>query len=102
MGGRTLSLATQRVLHVLLDSPGSDHYGLEIMKATGLKSGSLYPILSRLEDNGWIEGRWEEIDASAEGRPRRRLYRLTPDGVVGATAARQEAAQQLGFNVAGA
>jgi PadR family transcriptional regulator PadR len=95
-----MTLTTQRVLHALLDSPTDEHYGLEIMRATGLKSGSLYPILGRLEDAGWIEGRWEVIDEAAEGRPRRRLYRLTPDGVVGARATLVETAHQLGFDLA--
>jgi DNA-binding PadR family transcriptional regulator len=54
-----------------------------------------------LEDNGWIEGRWEEIDASAEGRPRRRLYRLTPNGVAWARQALDETATMLGFRPAG-
>jgi PadR family transcriptional regulator PadR len=95
------TLAGQRVLRALLDSPTTDHYGLEIMKATGLKSGSLYPILRRLEEAGWIEGRWEEIDPKSEGRPRRRLYRLTPEGLTNARAARERTAHDLGFNLAG-
>lgn len=94
------TLTTQRVLRVLLDPPSNDHYGLEIMRATGLKSGSLYPILGRLEKAGWIEGNWEDVDEATEGRPRRRLYRLTPDGVVRARASLEETARQLGLDPA--
>lgn len=52
------------------------HYGLEIMRLTGLRSGTVYPILARLEREGVVESWWED-DASAQGRPRRRYYRAT-------------------------
>jgi hypothetical protein len=42
-----------------------------------LGHGTLYKALARLERDGLLTSRWEEIDASAEGRPRRRLYRVT-------------------------
>jgi PadR family transcriptional regulator, regulatory protein PadR len=93
-----LSLAAQRILRVMLDAPTDEHYGLALMSATGLKSGSLYPALSRLEKKSLVERRWEDIDPSAEGRPRRRLYRLTPDGVVEARRILNETAVQLGFS----
>jgi PadR family transcriptional regulator, regulatory protein PadR len=41
----------------------------------------VHPILARLETVGWLESRWEEIDPRVEGRPARRYYRLTPDGM---------------------
>ena len=75
-----MTLPTKVVLAVLLDAPAADHYGLDIAEKAGLKSGSLYPILGRLEDRGWLASRWEDIDPAAEGRPRRRYYRLTADG----------------------
>jgi DNA-binding PadR family transcriptional regulator len=50
------------------------------MRATGVKSGSLYPMLERFERRRWIEAFDESIDEHAEGRPRRRLYRLTGVG----------------------
>jgi PadR family transcriptional regulator len=93
------TLTTQRVLRVLLDPPSNDHHGLEIMRATCLKSGSLYPILGRIEKAGWIEGNWEDVDGATERRPRRRLYRLTPDSVVGARASLAETARQLGLGL---
>lgn len=43
-------------------------------------SGTIHPILARLEQAGWLESRWEEIDPSEKGRPRRRYYRFTSDG----------------------
>ena len=65
---------------ILNEDPARDWYGLELMQAAGLKSGTIYPALARLEQAGWLESRWEEIDPSTEKRPRRRLYTLTPRG----------------------
>ncbi|MEV4703428.1 PadR family transcriptional regulator [Actinoplanes sp. NPDC049316] len=85
-----MTVTTARVLAVLLTEPEADRYGLDLMRATGLSSGSLYPILHRLQEAGWLSARWEEIDPAAEGRPARRFYRLTPDGVVQARQALAE------------
>lgn len=83
-----LTRATVAVLEAFLGA-GADRalYGLEIMRATDLKSGTLYPILDRLETAGWISGAWEDIGDSNEGRPRRRYYSLTGEGVRAASAA---------------
>lgn len=45
-----------------------------------LRSGTIYPLLARLERAEWLESKWEEIDPAEVGRPRRRLYRLTGQG----------------------
>ncbi|UOY03759.1 PadR family transcriptional regulator [Blastococcus sp. PRF04-17] len=82
-----MTIPTQRVLEVLLEDPQRELYGLEIGEAAGLRSGTVHPILARLEGYGWVASRWEEIDASAEGRPPRRYYGLTPSGVAAAHAA---------------
>ena len=65
-------------------------HGYGIAKDTGLKSGSLYPILIRLAERGLVEARWEEEQPA--GRPRRHLYRLTPDGLARAQTALAERA----------
>jgi len=57
--------------------PNDWHYGYDISRETGLKSGTLYPILMRLASNHWLETRWEEGEP---GRPQRHMYRLTGDG----------------------
>lgn len=74
----TLTLPTATVLCAL----GAGHrYGFELMEATGLPGGTVYPILRRLERRGALEGSWEEAAAArADGRPPRRYYRLTPVG----------------------
>ena len=80
-----LTLPTQLVLRALLSDPHREMYGLEIGEATGLASGTVHPMLARLEGLGWVDSHWEDVDAAAMGRPARRYYRLTADG---ATAAR--------------
>jgi PadR family transcriptional regulator PadR len=68
------------VLCALLEAAGPQH-GLALMNTTGLPSGSMYPILDRLERAGWIVGTWETLDPSVERRPRRRNYELTGEGL---------------------
>lgn len=86
-----MTLSTQAVLRSLLETPEEPRYGLEISAAAGLPSGTLYPILARLEKLGWVESRWEDVDPKAEGRPRRRYYQLSADGVVQSRAALAQA-----------
>jgi DNA-binding PadR family transcriptional regulator len=76
-----MTLQTQLVLGALLEDPSRERYGLELCGVVGLASGTIYPILARFEQVGWVESTWEDPAVhEAEGRPRRRLYRLTPDG----------------------
>jgi DNA-binding PadR family transcriptional regulator len=84
------SMQTLSVLAALCAEPAEWRHGYGIAKDTGLKSGSLYPILIRLADRGLVEARWEEEQPA--GRPRRHLYRLTPSGLAAATAALAERA----------
>jgi PadR family transcriptional regulator, regulatory protein PadR len=79
------SRQTLEVLAVLCAHPSAWQHGYAIARDTGLKSGTLYPILVRLADRGLMEARWE--DEQPAGRPRRHLYRLTPEGLASATAA---------------
>jgi len=80
MAGPRMTLQIQLVLRALLEHPTQELYGLEICSAAGLRSGTIHPILARLEGIGWLESRWEDIDPVVEGRPRRRYYRLSQDG----------------------
>jgi PadR family transcriptional regulator, regulatory protein PadR len=76
-----MTLQVQLVLAEMLGEPAEPRYGLDMCAATGLPSGTIYPILARLERIGWVESDWEDPDAHiAEGRPRRRYYRLTREG----------------------
>ncbi len=73
---------TVTLLQELLRFPARMRYGYELMNETGLASGTLYPILARLEALGWLESGWEP--PVHPGRPPRRKYRLTGDGRAGA------------------
>jgi DNA-binding PadR family transcriptional regulator len=77
-----MTLPTQLVLRVLLEDPTRELYGLQICEAAGLPSGTIHPILARLENAGWLASRWEEVDPSERGRPRRRYYRINPNSIV--------------------
>jgi DNA-binding IclR family transcriptional regulator len=79
--GIRISLQTLRVLDAFLEDPTRPLAGADVHKRSGLASGTLYPILLRLEAAGWLASRWETVDPSSVGRPRRRLYRLTPGGL---------------------
>ena len=83
------SAQTLAVLADLCATPSQWRHGYGIAKDTGLKSGTLYPVLIRLADRGLVEARWE--DEQPAGRPRRHLYRLTPAGLAAATAALAQA-----------
>src|ERR1700723_4503676 len=82
-----LTLQVQLVLQALLREPAREIYGLELSEETGLQPGTAYPILLRLEHEGWVTSRWEDIDPRAEKRPARRYYRLTAGGAAQASAA---------------
>lgn len=76
-----MSLQTLKVLEAFLENPADQLAGSDVHQRCGLASGTLYPILLRLEAAGWFVSRWESLDPSTAGRPRRRLYRLTPTGL---------------------
>jgi PadR family transcriptional regulator, regulatory protein PadR len=93
--GVRMTTAVVKVLAAFLGDQAEDRYGLDLMRDTGLPSGTLYPILARLERAGWVRADWEQIDPVAEGRPARRYYRLTPDGVEAARVELAALYQQL-------
>lgn len=76
---RALSAQTRSVLNAMANEPARWLHGYSISKATGLKSGTLYPLLMRLSDQGHLESRWEQPERP--GRPARHAYRLTASGL---------------------
>jgi DNA-binding PadR family transcriptional regulator len=82
---REFSPQTLLVLAALQEQPSQWQHGYALATGTGLKSGTLYPILIRLADRGLVEACWQE--EAVPGRPRRHLYRLTADGLVSAAEA---------------
>jgi len=73
-----MTYATATVLQAL---DGGREYGFDIAAATGLRRGTIYPILRRLEEARMVASQWEDADpAHDEGRPPRKYYRLTKAG----------------------
>ena len=89
---REFSPQTLSVLAALCEQPSRWQHGYALASTTGLKSGTLYPILIRLSDRGLVEACWQE--APQPGRPRRHLYRLTAGGLASATGALAASAQR--------
>lgn len=81
---------TLKVIGTLLSSPRKEMSGSEIGGATKLSSGTVYPILFRLEQARWLDSRWETDDPKELGRPRRRFYWVTRVGEIAAKAAFRE------------
>jgi DNA-binding PadR family transcriptional regulator len=75
---RTFSPQALQALAVLADAGAEWRHGYDITAQSGLKSGTLYPLLMRLEAAGQLEARWEESPIA--GRPARHVYRLTAAG----------------------
>jgi PadR family transcriptional regulator, regulatory protein PadR len=86
-----LSPQTVVVLDAFLEAPKSWRYGYDISRDTGLKSGTLYPILMRLAEHELVETCWETTDS---GKPPRHMYRLTPVGLRSARAQLREYARR--------
>jgi PadR family transcriptional regulator PadR len=98
---RRPSAQTVAVLGSLATTPREWRYGYELGQEVGLRSGSLYPILIRLCERGFLEARWETDPPL--GRPPRHLYRLSPSGArlaaesVATPVARRRRRADLGF-----
>ena len=76
---KRVTITTQLVLRALLVRTDREMYGKDVAAATGLSSGTVARILDRLESTGWVTSRW--VDSQHSGRPRRRYFRLTDDGI---------------------
>jgi PadR family transcriptional regulator PadR len=91
-----LTTPTLQVLGVLASSIPSELSGADIARETKLASGTLYPILFRLEQAKWVESRWESDDPHLLGRPRRRYYSITALGAKRALAGFREVKTAFG------
>ena len=80
-----LSFGSAAILHAIA---GGSRFGFDIMQATGLTSGTVYPALERLEASGLLKSKWENAEeAHAAGRPARRYFTLTASGATALRAA---------------
>lgn len=94
---RALGAATVAILRAVREG---HRFGLDVMDATGLPSGTVYPTLARMEGRRFVESEWEDEEtARADGRPRRRYYRLTPEGARGLAEALERLGQIAGTPV---
>jgi PadR family transcriptional regulator PadR len=64
-----------------MTAPNGRHWGYDLSKKSGVKPGSLYPILQRMLDENWLSAGWQDPNEAATGRPRRRYYKLTAEGL---------------------
>jgi PadR family transcriptional regulator PadR len=75
-----LTPALERVLLAFLADIAAPRYGYDLMKAARLPSGTLYPMLARLQEEGLVTSQWEPQSDDAGGRPPRKYYQLTAEG----------------------
>jgi PadR family transcriptional regulator PadR len=73
-----LSPQTLLVIDAFLDQAQEWKYGYDLSRVTGLKSGTLYPILMRMAERKLLETQWE---TGEPGKPPRHMYRFTPEGL---------------------
>ena len=73
-----MTVPLERVLRAFLDDPAAPRYGYDLMKAASLQSGTLYPLLGRLEQQKLVASAWET--PQQEGQRPRKYYRLTSEG----------------------
>ena len=74
------------LLRVFLEDPGVPRYGFDLMRRTSQPSGTLYPLLAKMQAAKWLTVGKEDIDPSKAGRPARRFYRITGAAVLAARA----------------
>lgn len=77
---RRKTRALIQVALALLDDPRGQHWGYELTKRSGVRSGVLYPMLSRMLEEGWVQDGWENPTTMRDKRPPRRYYELTDHG----------------------
>ena len=87
------------VLETLAEARRQWRYGLEIAAATDLKSGSLYPILARLDERGLVESKW--LEPEKPGRPARHAYRITAAGRAALAEAQRSQGRRVRFATEG-
>ena len=91
-----LTMTTMKVLSAFCEDPKAEMSGREVGSKVKLPSGTVYPILLRLQDAKWLTSRWEEVDPKEVGRPRRRFYQITGVGFQKTQEALNEVNQSFG------
>lgn len=78
---RRVSIQEVEVLHLMLLEPARDCYGLELALHAAVPNGTIYALLRRLEQDGWVSALWEASNDARPDKPARKLYRLTGQGM---------------------
>ncbi|MCA1707012.1 MAG: PadR family transcriptional regulator [Actinobacteria bacterium] len=89
--------ALVQVAIALLDDPTGRHWGYELSKRSGVRSGVLYPMLTRMLDQDWLTDGWEDPATIQDKRPPRRYYELTDEGRLALGAVLEEARRDARF-----
>jgi PadR family transcriptional regulator PadR len=89
--------ASIKVMDAFIQDPVEKHWGYEISRRTGVRSGALYPILRRMLEAGWLEDGWEEQSEIDRKRPPRRYYKVTAEGENSMRSVLAEAGRDLRF-----
>jgi PadR family transcriptional regulator PadR len=76
-----LSHSALKVLNMFFIDPRRELAGADLIVSARVASGTLYPMLQRFEDAGWLSSAWEKGEPSKKGRPLRRMYRITSAGL---------------------
>jgi DNA-binding PadR family transcriptional regulator len=82
---------TERIVTLFARDPATELAGADVERATKIAKGTVYPSLTRMHRRGWLTYRWEQIDPKQEGRPRKRLYKITGQGELAAQQIESEA-----------
>lgn len=86
-----------QVAATLMADPTGRHWGYQLSKASGVRSGVMYPVLTRLLAQGWLTDGWEDPQELEEKRPPRRYYELTDEGRIQLGAIVAEASRETRF-----
>ena len=86
-----------KVLDAMMMDPTARHWGYELSRRSGVRSGVLYPILQRMLAQGWLTDGWEDATETSRRRPPRRYYELTGEGEARVRAILDEAAKDARF-----
>jgi PadR family transcriptional regulator, regulatory protein PadR len=86
-----------QIAMALMEDPTGRHWGYNLSRRAGVRSGVLYPILHRMLDQGWLEDGWEDPGQLSGKRPPRRYYELTDEGRIQLGAHLQEARSDARF-----
>jgi PadR family transcriptional regulator, regulatory protein PadR len=89
--------ALVKVAMALVNDPTGRHWGYELSKKTGVRSGVLYPMLTRMLEEGWVEDGWEDPTTIRDKRPPRRYYELTNKGKLALGAVLRDASHDVRF-----